>query len=566
MKPSLPDIAVELGVMHYRFAFLLWMSASVPAQAAVLSPAVKSGIESEQAERLQSIQASQQALEQLQPLPSALPVSEGDEAQCFVVDTVILKGNRVITTEALLQALPFRPGDCIGIHAINNMLKVITNTYVEHAYVTSRAVLLPQDLSDGDLEIEILEGRMQALKNNGQPSARIQRLYPAEADEILNLRDIEQTLDQINRLSRYNATVQLLPGSEPGDSIVNIQSQSGPWWQGELGLNNAGQESTGEQQLSLTLVAEDIFGVYDNWSLSGSKSAAFVNGRDSQSLQFSVGIPAGYWTFGYRYAYSDYLTTVESQSFSFASSGETQSHGLDSQWLFFRDSMSKSSLRFVLNYDGVKNYIDDTQLKGSSHKRMSASVSVEYSTRLAGGFLTFSPLYERGLAVPGKSSATTGQPDDEFNKSTLTLNFSYPLSPEWSLSTTAFAQIATNSLPGSARLSVGGEYSVRGFKGQSLSGDAGYYWRNDLNYALGTFPWLGQINLGLSLDTGAIHPDSTPDNPDSFERGHLTGGALAVRSQSVFHQSSVSVGWPIEHPSWLQADDYSLNYRLSLKF
>ncbi|MDO6708823.1 ShlB/FhaC/HecB family hemolysin secretion/activation protein [Photobacterium sp. 1_MG-2023] len=548
--------------MYSRLAFWLWAVVGFPAQAAFLSPAVKSDIESEQAERLRSIQDSQQGLKQLQPLPSAIPVSADDETPCFVVNTVTLIGNRVMATETLLQALPFHPGECIGIQTINNMLKVITNTYVEHAYVTSRAVLLPQDLSDGVLVIHILEGRVQALQLNGSPSERLQRLSPADANEILNLRDIEQTLEQINRLSRYNATVQLLPGSEPGDSIVNIQDQPGPWWQGDVGLNNAGQDSTGEQQLSLSLIAEDIFGVYDNWRLSGTKSAAFAKDRDSQSLQLSVGVPVGYWTFGYRYAYSDYLTTVESQNFSFVSSGKTQSHGLDTQWLFYRDSLSKSSLRFGLSYDGVKNFIDETQLKGSSHKRLSASIALEYSTRLADGFLSVSPVYERGLAVPGKSPAMAGQTEDEFNKGTLTLNYSYPLSSQWFISTTVFTQIAAHSLPGNERLSVGGEYSVRGFKDQSLSGDAGYYWRNDLNYALGAFPWLGQMNLDLSLDTGAIHPDNT----DPFERGHLTGGAVSLSSQSASFHSSMVIGWPIAQPSWFQADDYSLNYRFSLKF
>lgn len=547
--------------MLIRFASICFSLIAFSSSAALLSPAVKSDIETEQAKRLQSLEASRQAIEQLQALPLPAPVLPAQDAQCFVIQKLTLRGNQHIATEILLAAIDFRAGDCIGIKAINNMLKIVTNTYIDKAYVTSRAVLLPQNLSNGELVVDVLEGKLESLQENGMPSSGLQHLFPGESGRILNLRDIEQTLDQMNRLSRYNATVQMLPGTRPGFSLVDIQTRAGVWWRGELGYSNSGQDSTGKEQLSVTLVAEDLLGLYESWSLSGAKSAEFVDSRDSQSLQLGWGMPFGYWTLNYQYAYSDYLTTVNSQNFSFESSGKTQRHALDSQWLFHRDSISKSSLRVVIGYDHEKNFIDKTLLNGSSNERASVTLAAEHSTRLAGGFLTMSPLYERGLAIPGYRTVP-GSPEEEFNKGTVTVNYTYPLSPDWVFSTTLFTQIAAKSLPGSERLSIGGEYSVRGFQGQSLSGDAGYYWRNDLNYHLGQWPYLGQLDLNVALDTGAIHPDNT----DPFERGHLTGGAVGLRAQSGFYQSTVLAGWPIEHPSWMSADDYSLNYRFSLRF
>jgi len=162
--------------MLIRFASICLLLSAFSSYAALLSPAVKSDIETEQAKRLQSLEASQQAIEQLQALPPPAPVLPAHDAQCFVIQKLTLRGNQQIATEILLAAVEFRAGDCIGIEAINNMLKIITNIYIDKAYVTSRAVLLPQNLSGGELVIDVLEGKLESLQENGRPSSGLLHL------------------------------------------------------------------------------------------------------------------------------------------------------------------------------------------------------------------------------------------------------------------------------------------------------------------------------------------------------------------------------------------------------
>jgi hemolysin activation/secretion protein len=49
------------------------------------------------------------------------------------------------------------------------------------------------------------------------------------------------------------------------------------------------------------------------------------------------------------------------------------------------------------------------------------------------------------------------------------------------------AQHAKKTLFGSEQFSVGGYYSVRGFRENYINGDSGYYFRNKLNFNLGSF-------------------------------------------------------------------------------
>ncbi len=67
------------------------------------------------------------------------------------------------------------------------------------------------------------------------------------------------------------------------------------------------------------------------------------------------------------------------------------------------------------------------------------------------------------------------------------------------------------------------------------------------------------MSLTYAIDTGAIKPD----NNDGYARGHLTGTSLAMTAVTPSVQSSLSVGFPLDSPSWLSVDDYSLNYSIN---
>lgn len=533
------------------------------AHSALISPSALADIEREQAARLKQLQESQKQIEDITQ-PSLLPeTTPADDLQCFTIHTIHFSGNSILSDDELNTIIDFPKEKCIGLNGINEVLKKITNVYIAKGYVTSRAFLTPQDLSSGTLEIVIIEGKLEKLLFNNQSESSLNMAFPGLVDKVLNLRDIEQGLDQINRLSRYNAKIKLLPGSKPGYSIVNIETQIGAFGSASLGFNNGGQKSTGETQLSASVSAYNILGLLDSLSLSGSKSSEFSTYFNAENISAAIAIPYGYWDVSYRYSYSTYLTTITNKSLNFDSSGNTNNHDLTTKWLFYRDEISKSSLQMGLNYREDKNYILGSLLTGSSRNLSSLSIGIDHSTRLGRGFFTVSPQYYRGIKLFNSESDANkakGLPSAEFNKGTLTVRYSQPLTSWVSLSSTVFGQWSNDTLYGSQRMSVGGEYSVRGFKEQSISGDQGYYWRNDLNFALGQYPILGRVSSQLAVDTGAIHPDKY----DRFERGHLTGAGLSVSSQANHYTSSITLGVPLETPEWLDADDYSLYYRINV--
>jgi hemolysin activation/secretion protein len=90
----------------------------------------------------------------------------------------------------------------------------------------------------------------------------------------------------------------------------------------------------------------------------------------------------------------------------------------------------------------------------------------------------------------------------------------------------AYSQFAKDSLFGSERMSIGGPYSVRGFNKEGLSGNSGYYARNELSYNT-SYNILGGIygSYFIALDGGHIISDD-----DSFG-GTLLSYSMGAKLQ-----------------------------------
>src|SRR3546814_8677404 len=99
-------------------------------------------------------------------------------------------------------------GRCVTVDDIERLLGEVTKAYIDRGYATTRAYLPEQDLSSGRLRIEVVEGRISRIEVDGSgvfvPGAF---LYP-DGDR-LNLRRLEQGLDQINRLRSEEHTSEL---------------------------------------------------------------------------------------------------------------------------------------------------------------------------------------------------------------------------------------------------------------------------------------------------------------------------------------------------------------------
>ncbi|MDR3434506.1 MAG: ShlB/FhaC/HecB family hemolysin secretion/activation protein [Rouxiella aceris] len=533
-------------------------------EAAPLSPAERDSIELQQRQLLQQNQQQRQELERsLTPTQTSPATPAPTSTTCFPLDTITLTGADHMPARVQQRLIQPYVHQCDGIAQINALVKQVSDWYIAEGYITSRAFLTEQDLSQGTLTLRVMEGKLEAIHMDNQPRRTLTMAFPGLTGNILNLRDIEQGMEQINRLRAIPVQVEIQPGSQPGYSIVNLTAKPQFPLNASLGFDNSGQKRTGVGQVNGSLTGNNLLGLADQWFVSGARSSDFASDHDAQSVQAGVSVPYGYWNLDYSYSYSNYLSTLQSQGYDWRSSGDSQSHRMTLSRVLFRNGQMKTAASLGVNHRLDRNYLNDVALQSSSRSLSSWTAGINHSQKIAGGYATLNPAFSRGVPWlggeddAGKSADT---PRAEFSKWTLSGSYYLPLIQRVTWLSSLYGQWSDDRLYGSERLTLGGESSVRGFKEQYLSGDRGGYWRNELDTQVGSLPGLGQISSVAALDGGYLQHD----NDDSNAAGTLWGAAIGLASSNGHIASQFTVGWPLSYPATLTPDRVTVYYRLAI--
>ncbi|MCP2002710.1 UNVERIFIED_ORG: hemolysin activation/secretion protein [Buttiauxella agrestis ATCC 33320] len=446
---------------------------------------------------------------------------------------------------------------------ITQLTRDISDWYIQKGYIISRAFITEQDLSQGELNIAVMEGRLEKIRLEGSSSRQLYMAFPGLEGEILNLRDIEQGMEQINRLRSNPVQIEILPGSKPGYSIVNLTATPEFPLGLSLGFDNSGQKSTGTGQLNGALTGNNLLGIADKWFISGARSSDFSDSHDAQSVQAGLSVPYGYNLFDYSYSWSNYLSTINNNGFGWASTGDSQSHRFTASRVLFRDGDIKTGASVGLTHQISRNYLNDVLLDSSSRKLTSLLFGLNHTQKIFGGVATLNPTFSHGvpwLGAENDHGKNDALPKAEFKKWSVNGSFQRPVANDLWWLTSFYGQWSPDRLYGSERLTIGGESSVRGFKEQYLSGDNGGYLRNELNYVLFTLPFIGQVSSVVAVDGGWLQKDKH----DPWASGTLWGTAVGLSSTNRYYASQFTVGTPVKYPDWLAPDHLSIYYRISI--
>ncbi|MHC0465912.1 ShlB/FhaC/HecB family hemolysin secretion/activation protein [Kosakonia cowanii] len=550
--------------VRYLLLFILFISA---AQAAPLSPADRDAVRQQQEQLLRQSQQQRDELERSTPLPRQEVRTPDGNAQgpCFTIHTITLSGVTLISAKAQQKLISPWLNQCLDMAKITELTTAISDWYISRGYITSRAFLTEQDLSQGELRLVVMEGKLSHIRLDGESPRMLKMVFPGLEGKVLNLRDIEQGMEQINRLRSNPVQIEIVPDTEPGYSIVNLTATPEFPLSATFSLDNSGQKSTGEKQLNGSLSGNNLLGLADKWFVSGGRSSDFATGYDAQSFQTGVSVPYGYGLLDYSYAWSNYRTTIMNQGYPWMSTGDTKTHRLNGSWVVFRNGDIKTALSAGVTQRSSRNWLNDAPLKSSTRNLSSLQLGINHTQKMFGGVATFNPGYSHGM--PWFNAETDEEkigdvPRAEFRKWNLSASFQRPVTRDLLWLTSLYGQWSPDRLYGSERLTLGGESSVRGFKEQYLSGDNGGYWRNELNYPLFTLPVLGQISATVALDGGWLEKDRF----DKFASGTLWGTAASLSSAGRWFASQITAGTPLAYPDWLGPDHLTLNWRVAVSF
>ena len=474
------------------------------------------------------------------------------QVSCLPIERIDVRGTSLLSAAEVSAAIAPYEGRCLGIPQINAALEAITFSYVDKGYITTRAYLPEQNLADRVLDIRVVEGKLSAIRFNGEPRKLWQAIvFPDMIGRTANLREIEQGLERIRAMPSYSAEMEVSAGAAEGESILDVTAQAEKRWSARLGASNHGSPNSGTYLSTLDLSYDHLLGMNESWALNLSRGVStfpfsFEEGPEANySIGTTARFPYGPWLLKATYKYSAYNTDHLGPITTIGTDGWTHSADLTLSRVITRGQDSKTTLSAQLARRDVVNRIAEITILASSRVITTTRIDLEHERTVLGGKFTARVGVERGLDFLG-AEVFSEQPDGQPNAQFTLVDFGLKYQHTWE---TGIGNIGYNGaikgqwgfdkLYGAQQFALGGISTLRGAKGSVVAGNSGVLWRNELSWSPNiTLPTtFGKIQLYGALDLGYIHRD--------VDLGIAGGGALgsAVGVRTIGGMISADIAW-----------------------
>jgi hemolysin activation/secretion protein len=494
------------------------------------------------------------------------------ESPCFTLDSLALEvpsGLSPVVEAAGTRALspnPLFPGElafadddlqryrgqCVGREGLNLIVHRVMARVIEKGYSTTRIVIAQQDLSTGKLTLELIPGVISAIRF-ADPSTygTWRNAFPIKPGDLLNLRDLEQGLEQMKRVSNQDVDMQIVPGPSAGESDVVIAVKRQKPWSLAVSADDSGLKSTGQYQGTASLTIDNPLGLSDIFTVSYNHDIdghAGQYGTHGNSAYYSI--PWGNWTFTTTASQYDYHQQIAGAFSTLVSSGKSKTFDVKAEYQFYRNQVQKNSLEFRVGKYFSEAFVDGSELDVQHRDNSFAEIGWEHKHYFGAAQLDSTLAYRWGVpwfgAQPDLPGVATGTPTYYYHIETFNATLSVPFSlggVPLTYTSTLSAQNSPNVLYPTEYFSIGSRYTVRGFDGNTmLAAEKGAFLRNDLELPI--------LNTGqalyLGLDGGEVFG---PDAHDLLGR-RLAGAVIGLRGSLYRYVTyDAFIGGPLYEPA-----------------
>ena len=243
----------------------------------------------------------------LPPLPPLPPVTPAEPRQLpqqvrVLVRQIRIVGNTVFPIEKLLEVTQRYENRELTTEDLEAVRLELTRLYIEAGYINSGAIIPDQQVSEGVITLQIIEGELSNIEISGTRWFRdnyIRKRIALGAGPPLNIGALQerlQFLQQDERIARLDA--ELRPGVQRGESSLLVKVEETNPFKVELAFNNYQSPTVGAERGLITVTHQNITGHGDPLSVTYGHS----KGIDVQ-IDASYAIPLTVYdtTLGVRY-------------------------------------------------------------------------------------------------------------------------------------------------------------------------------------------------------------------------------------------------------------------------
>lgn len=513
-----------------------------------------------------------------------------NEKPCFQINQVELIGKKSVKFQTYLNSaldkINFQK-QCIGTKSIKSIIAMVNNEIINAGYITTLVTASSQNLHTGILNLTIIPGKIDKVLFKTTDSimtrTKIKKFsaFPFLEGKILNLRDIEQGLENISRDATAHVDIQIVPSTTDNASNILIKySNSLIPIRFQATVDDTGNASTGKYQGGMSLYLYNPLGINDllyggiSRNLSKSKTVYAKNpegkidkknGR-TNNFYFGYSFSIGPFLFDYFENSYEYDQAVVGAYQIYKYSGNSANRNIKISYMFYRNQKSKYST-YIKGWERFsKNFIEDVEVDNQRRKTVGYELGVVNETTYKASTIRLEAALRQGTGARGALLA----PEEQFGEGTsrmriytLDLLYSTIFFEKFPIQYEAALHVQLNGTPLTSqdRVSIGGRSTVRGFDGSlSLSAEKGAYLRNTLSYR-----YYAQNRVYLGIDVGHLYGSSTKDLIGQTLVGSVVGlkGTLKFIGDLSYN---FFVGTPLYKPKQFQAKKITLGFNLSYDF
>lgn len=478
------------------------------------------------------------------------------ETPCFQINELILSDDFLDNNE-LKKIENQVVGQCLGMNGLKKAAVLFQDYYINAGYITTRVEIPTQDLSTKKLKLTVVPGRISEIVVAGNDISKW--ILPFSVGDILNIRDLEQGLENIQRTPEVDVKINILPGSENGSSKVVINTQRKKKWSLRASYNNFGDQSTGSELIGGTSYLYNVTGLSDLFYLAGTGSQ--TGGYKNVSTYYSV--PFGYYDLSLYYSKSKSHQGIDIGAYTFDYIGKTEYFSLKGNRMLYRNVNSKLSASAELIRRKYDYTLGGTELVLQKRDMGNVRLGVNYKRNFTGAALDSTVTWQRftkafgGTDTPDMRTGTVSKESQIVN-----LNVNYvkwltmlPVNAYYELN--FGAQYSPDNLTLQDQFTIGDRWSVRGFQNSDgIYGNKGFFLQNTLNAVTGykgLIPYIG-------ADYGQIIGELPSQNLSGKK---IMGGILGVKGAVRALEYDASVSAPFIYPNNLDVDEYKLNFNFA---
>ncbi len=240
------------------------------------------------------------------PIPAPTPTPEQPDIP-IPVSKIEVVGSTILREQEITSITKPLEGRSITLKDIQSIADSITQLYLNRGYLTSRAIIAEQTITNGIVKIQVIEGSLEKIEIAGTRNLNpgyVRSRVNLAAGKPLRVNKIEEQLQLLKQDPLFTSVEAILtPGTNVGQSILTVRVQEANPISGNVGVDNYLSASVGSFRFGGVISDRNVSGLGDEFSASYYRS--ITGGSNSLDFSYRLPVNAMNGTLQLRYSPSD---------------------------------------------------------------------------------------------------------------------------------------------------------------------------------------------------------------------------------------------------------------------